>query len=237
MVVVSLMTTTQRFAMTSHRVFFACTAVAITACAPSVRITGEVNGNTLPPVVSAAYVPFEDEDNDRVGLNVLLTTMPDACAFATDFFRAVNDLTTARTRNDEERAADDLGDAITSNNVVGEWAIDLGVYADREDDLRDEFDIEVDPDDEDSSRANVIFFQDEPDIDLDEGVFDPNVDEYRADDGAIVWDLDDDRTHVDFEATLELREFADETFGDRAGEITISGRAQRCTSWEDVVTD
>jgi hypothetical protein len=231
-------TTTLRFAMTPFRTATLLVATAtITACGPAVRVIGEVNGDTMPAVVSAAYAPFDDEENDRVGLFVMLTTMPDACAFATDLTQATNDLGTAATRNDAERAFDDLTDAIVVNDAIGEWGISLEVFADREDDLRDDADIDVDADDDERSGASVIFFEDEPEFDLDEGTFEPNTDHYGAEDGNIVWDLDDDRRHVDFEATLELRELVDNAFGDRAGEVTISGRATRCASWEDVITD
>jgi hypothetical protein len=237
MTLVSLKTPTKDIAMTARHTTLLVTLATVTACAPVLRVTGEVNGDELPQMLSAAYIPFEDEDNDEVVVSVMLTSMPDACAFATDFVAAFSDLNTAATRNDVERALDDYQDALSNNEAIGEWAVLLDAHADREDDLRDDANIDID-DTGERSGASLLFFDDEPEFDIENGVNEFNVDQYRAESGDVIWDLDDKRRSIDFDATLKLREMSEDgSLGDRAGTITVSGRAARCQSWEDIATE
>ena len=204
----------------------------LVGCGARGTLTGEIDGQTVPPIVDAAFAIVEDEANDVNVAFSIFTTYSDACLHLSSQFNILNDLIDPRaTPDDVENSAEDFADYIEDNKLVDHWTIQIAGTAEKEADFRDENTLDIDPDEDENTSLSVSFQERAPEFE--NGRLELNQDSFNADDGAFAWSLDEELRDVTVKGNAELR---DED-NDQAGDIEFEGTAVFCAELSDAVVE
>jgi hypothetical protein len=221
------------------RVLGSVAALAMLATACPGNVTGEVDEESVPALLSALFIQLDEADG-AYGVSAAMTTTLGGCEAATKRQEAFNDAyeTQQEDLQDNPEDADDINDefaetlvAYDEENVPTDyWTVGVSVNVEDDGDVEDKFDIE---DDAGKIGVSICRINDHPRV-KDHAVK-RDADCFVAEKGdveVIAFAKDES-----FEVTAEVDLIWADNPDREAGDVVITGTAKYCETLEKAVDD
>lgn len=221
------------------RVSWSVATLAMLATACPGNVTGEVDEESVPALLSALFIQLDEADG-AYGVSAAMTTTLGGCEAATKRQEAFNDAfeTQQEDLQDSPEDADDINDefadtivAYDEENVPTDyWTVGVSVNVEDDGDVDDKFDIE-----DDAGKIGVAICRINDHPRTKDHAVKRDQDCFVAEKGDVeVTAFEKDES---FEFTAEVDLIWAENPDRKAGDVVITGTAKYCETLEKAVDD